>query len=257
MAVEAKRGCGYRKVNGTYLVGNAAGVPCDRLPLILEVCPTCSHGIKQSRGWTWVEPGALVGGPHYLPRLTDGPDAQGHCIYSYDWMCEEGTHHDTQPAKCWFCADPASAGLPWDYQGPRRVGLLWIGEKFYSTVEEFLLEGWHQGLSRRVHALPRGFVVGQTYIMLAHPKAVPQVQIKKADELIPGIIYRPGVFYLWLPQRVERLLPESKRDSEEVADLEKRGFTIVYVPDDDPDHCDGWEEEPEVETAQQQFEEGQ
>lgn len=32
MAQESKRGCGYRKVGGTYLVGNYISVPCDRLP---------------------------------------------------------------------------------------------------------------------------------------------------------------------------------------------------------------------------------
>lgn len=53
MAIEAKRGCGFRKVGGTYLVSEGEGMPCDRLPIKLDVCPVCSHGFKRSRGWTW------------------------------------------------------------------------------------------------------------------------------------------------------------------------------------------------------------
>lgn len=60
MAVEAKRGCGYRKIGGTYLVGGGIGVPCDRLPLALDVCLCCGQGIKQALGFTWVDVAKLV-----------------------------------------------------------------------------------------------------------------------------------------------------------------------------------------------------
>ena len=33
MAIEGKRGCGYRKVNALYLCGGCLDTPCDRLPL--------------------------------------------------------------------------------------------------------------------------------------------------------------------------------------------------------------------------------
>jgi len=32
MAIEPIRGCGFRKVHGLYLVGDAVGLPCDRMP---------------------------------------------------------------------------------------------------------------------------------------------------------------------------------------------------------------------------------
>lgn len=39
MAVETRRGCGYRKVGGIYLVCDGAGFRCDQLPVNLEVIP--------------------------------------------------------------------------------------------------------------------------------------------------------------------------------------------------------------------------
>ncbi len=64
MAVERRRGCGYRKVGGLYMVSGGPGRPCDRLPIALTVCPVCSHGWKQTRSWTWVDVAGLVGGVH-------------------------------------------------------------------------------------------------------------------------------------------------------------------------------------------------
>lgn len=58
--VEPKRGCGFRKEGGLYLVGGDIMVPCSCLPVRLGVCPVCRHGIKSSRGWTWIQPGALM-----------------------------------------------------------------------------------------------------------------------------------------------------------------------------------------------------
>ena len=52
MSVEARRGCGYRKVGGLYLVGPKLEAGCGRLPLV-HVCPVCQSGIKQTRGWVW------------------------------------------------------------------------------------------------------------------------------------------------------------------------------------------------------------
>ena len=58
--VEGKRGCGYRKPGGLYLVAAGRGRPCGLLPIALEACPTCGHGIKFSRSWTWVNVAALA-----------------------------------------------------------------------------------------------------------------------------------------------------------------------------------------------------
>lgn len=190
MAVEPRRGCGYRKIGGLYLVSGPQGMPCDRLPYPLEVCPTCNQGIKQARGWTWVDVKALVRDAHMV--------------------C-----HDFDQMLCPMCAPLQE-----------RAGLLWIGERFYPTVETFNWEVVKLGISRRIRVIPRGFEIGKTWILLAHPKAVQQ-KFNVQD---------PGIFKAWRPSRIEKILPESKRGSEEVAELEKKGIFPVFVPDNDPDH---------------------
>jgi hypothetical protein len=202
MAIEKKRGCGFRKVGGTYLVGGGIGVPCDRLPFPLTVCSCCGQGIKQGMGWTWIDVEKFFQGPHLLSESVSGERGGSECY------CRSGL--------CPLCRQPETMG---------RAGLLWVGEKFYKTPGQFVAEGVELGFSKRIKAVPHGFKLGETYIMLAHPRAV-------ADKTE----YRPGIFYVWLPQRIEQICLESSRNTEEIAKLEKRGITPVFVPDDDVDH---------------------
>jgi hypothetical protein len=215
MAVEAKRGCGYRKIGGLYLVSDRGGMSCDRLPIVLDVCPVCSHGFKQSRGWTWVNVNLLVGSVHR--------------------DCK-----DKFP--CPLCMATLEMG---------KCGLLWIGERFYRTPEDFNREGAAMGISRRIHAIPRGFKIGETWILLAHPKALDvfceacgakgytgeigsQTACKDCDG--KGRKFLPAIFKVWQPQRIEKLMPESMRNSPEIEELRDKGITPIFVPDDDPDH---------------------
>jgi hypothetical protein len=206
MAVEAKRGCGYRKVGGLYMVGGGIGIPCDRLPFELTVCPCCSQGIKQARGWTWVDVAQLFQGPH-LTKALEGDLIPCGC---------EGNF-------CPLCANPESLG---------KAGLLWIGEKFYKTPDQFVQEGVNLGFSRRIKAVPQGFKVGETWVLLAHAKAVRTPAVDPQSDAT----YKPGIFYVWLPQRLEKIVLESARGTEEIEALERRGITPVFVPDDDKDH---------------------
>jgi hypothetical protein len=125
-----------------------------------------------------------------------------------------------------------------------RAGLLWIGEAFYKTPTDFLIEGAEMGVSRRIASVPRNFKVGETWILLAHSKAVRTVVVDPDMKmaLFPDapaatkVVYKPGIFYVWRPQRLEKIMLESQRTSEEVAKLEKQGITPVFVPDNDTDH---------------------
>lgn len=134
MAVEPKRGCGYRKVGGLYLVGGKPQDSCCKLPIALHVCPTCGHGVRQTRGWTWIDPQPWLKGACTLRNV----------------LC---------PA-----AKPELLG--------DRVGLLWIGRAFYPTPGAFAHEAAIHGISRRITGVPRGFKPGIHYVFLAHPEAV-------------------------------------------------------------------------------------
>lgn len=231
MAVEPRRGCGYRKVGGLYLVSAGAGQDCGRIPIPLSVCPVCSHGFKQSRGWTWTDLAGLVGGNH------------------------EPRYHQQF---CPLCRDVKQMG---------KAGLLWIGEKFYKTPAEFQGEGVSMGFSRRIHAIPRGFKVGETWVLLAHPKTILE-PLDQQPEGLQGVLvdrgkavdiepkYLPGIFTVWRPSRVEKLFKESERESDAVKEAIEKGITPVFVPDDDKDHqgsvydkAEEQEEETEVEHA--------
>ena len=66
---DRERGCGWRKHGGTYLVtASTLADPCNRMPLPLTVCGTCSRGIHQTRSWTWLTlSAALVEGSCWIP----------------------------------------------------------------------------------------------------------------------------------------------------------------------------------------------
>lgn len=208
MAVEAKRGCGFRKIGGLYLVGGGVGVPCDRLPFELTVCSCCGQGIKQARGWTWINVAKFFQGAHVWQENEIAPRPCG-CAHGF----------------CPLCNRPESMG---------KAGLLWIGTKFYKTPDLFVKEGVELGFSRRIKAVPQGFKVGETWVLLAHGSAIDRVI--PTDGLSTQHEFKPGIFYVWLPQRLEKIVLESTRGTEEIDALEKRGITPVFVPDGDKDH---------------------
>jgi hypothetical protein len=120
-----------------------------------------------------------------------------------------------------------------------HAGLIFIGERFYKTPKDFIAEGRKMGFSRRIKAVPRGFKVGETWVLLAHPKAVatPESLLedfsltdeKKKDD------YLPGIFQVWKPQRIEKIFFEGEENSAAVKAAKKQGLTPVFVPED-PKH---------------------
>jgi len=209
MAIEPKRGCGYRKVGGIYLVADGPGVPCGRLPIPLTLCPTCGAGIKQTRGWTWVD----------LPPLVEAAGLQCQASLEVCFVC---------PLR-----DPRKIG---------RAGLLWIGEQFYPTPDHFTFEAATLGISRRIKAVPPGFKVGETWVLLAHPKTIRVVS--------EGRSHIAGIFRVFKPQRVEVIITESQSEDPVFVGRWQDGYTPVVVPDNDRDHqgtvYDGDEEEPRL-----------
>lgn len=242
MAVEARRGCGYRKKGGIYLVSDALSAPCDRMPYKLDVCPCCGAGIKVARGWTWIDPIKLFG-EHQ--RCAD----QNVCP-----MCHPETVFGAYQIK-----DNLVMGGETTVPA-RRAGLLFVGDKFY-TPDEFLIEAERLGVSRRVSTLPRGFKVGQTWVFLAHSKAWYEWSVDSVDVYgqFGELEQSPAIFCAFKPKRIEFIVDQSELDVYtkgqesgvdpiEVLDdtdyqtylkLQRavdRGMTLVPVPDNDPDH---------------------
>jgi hypothetical protein len=182
---EAKRGCGYRQPGGLYLMSDGPTAPCGGLPVPLEVCPTCHHGIHFSRSFTWIRPREL---------FTDL-----HCAHAHCGLC--------------------SVSHP-----PEKAGLLFIGAQFYPTPADWTLEALQQGVSRRIPALPKDFKIGETWVFVAHRKA-----IRKDGQDIPGI------FHAFMPSRVEYIVKGDETE-EELARKEKMGITLVKLVTQDTNH---------------------
>ena len=180
-SVESARGCGYRQPGGIYLVGDFEPAPCGRLPIPLTVCSCCGAGIKPTRGWTWIAREALNLSTCY------GTTAQGGC---------QGC-----------------------FPTEERMGLLWVGEAFYKTPAKFRQEASMVGISRRIAAVPKGFEVGKTRVLLAHRHAI------KASPLLSG---DPAIFAVFTPKAIEYIVT-GKESPSELDDLEKRGFNLVKV----------------------------
>jgi hypothetical protein len=188
---EEARGCGYRHSGkdgvGLYLMGDGNFEICERLPFPVDRCPCCGEGISFGRGFTWITPEKLFG-PQRLPQcyLDSSDPIRIGCNHSHD--------------KCFVCSPPAG-----------KHGLLWVGEKFYSTGS-FLQEAVTRGISKRISSLPRGFVIGETVVYLAHKKAFGP----------PGEqLARPGVFTVFRPNRLDIVV-----DVTDPSELPKRAISI-------------------------------
>lgn len=271
MAVEAKRGCGYRRVGGLYVVGGGLSAPCDRMPFPLERCRHCGGGIKFTRGPQWLLPDFFK--PHTRIQecaCTHGGNGMGNgscssCghLHPIGDSCSEYRkmyHSDSEcrdESPCPVCNVPAPGA---DF-GPHL--LLWIGRGHY-TPEAYLKESRELGVSRRLSAMPKGLVLGETWVLLAHLDAVPPKSPgacsrcgapanqhgSEHDQLrwssptptrsvcgeFEAPKSTPGIFCAFVPRAVELILKESDATPERREKEAKRGVTVVAVPDDDRDH---------------------
>lgn len=196
--------------------------------------------MKQSRAWTWVKPRELLAN---APKCTSG---------GFD------------PQVGYWCRSCPLSPV----NLPETAGLLWVGEKFYPTAEEFMFEANRLGVSRRIPAIPRNFKLGQTWVLIAHPKAVhlspsdPRVTAEELEELRAAnvklaeagepqryAIERPGIITMFKPRAIEKIVTDSQaKDEVAMVALREKGITPVAVRDDDKDH-QGSAHDKEEETA--------
>jgi hypothetical protein len=109
-----------------------------------------------------------------------------------------------------------------------RFGLLWVGSGFYQRPADFIREAGHMGISKRIAAVPRDFVVGETWVLLAHRDCIknPRYNPQEVNSEEPEFL--PGIFSAFRPTRIEYVV-DGTETTEEIADKEKRGITCVRV----------------------------
>jgi hypothetical protein len=216
MAIEAKRGCGFRKCGGLYLVGEGIAVGCDRLPLPLEVCPTCNQGIKPSLGFSWIE-STILGG--------NCPKEGAEC------------HLNSQCEICFprfIDKEIDNGSVKTIIRVPKKLALMWVGSRFYRLPREFIEEAMKLGVSKRIMAIPRGLQIGDL-VLLAHRQAVNRQATGKDG--MPKNEKAPGIFYGFHITRFEKIVTETMaKDEKEMEKLKARNITPVVVPDGDKDH---------------------
>lgn len=214
-SIEPRRGCGFRKPGGLYLVSKGEAMPCCRLPFEIRPCEQCeSMGLKcsltQSRGWTTVDIDKLFGLNEPTVRLNDF----GQCR-----MCP--------------MAPGRTVGLG---------GLLWVGESFYPTPADFAKEAASMGVSKRLSAVPKELRNDDgsfRWVLLAHPKAISRPCPDLANDKCcrrgecetcggDGVVFTPGIFYMFRPTGLEYVVTGDE-DEEELEAIEKRGIEPVRV----------------------------
>ncbi len=196
--VEGIRGCGRRKSRGLYLRGPSSGARCGKLPAALEVCPTCGEGIKVSRQYKWVSPAKLF----------------------------DGLECSAASSSCDRCPLRSPIRI-------ERALMLWVGEAHYS-VASFQKEADKMGISRRIAAVPKGFAVGETWVLLAHVSAYPRPCPDCTQPAVceacgsTGFVHTPGVFSMFRPTAIEYVC-EGNESADELDALVKRGIEPVRV----------------------------
>lgn len=209
---EAKRGCGFRQVGGSYLVGSGFSIPCDALPFEIRFCPQCGYRPPFSR--------AIV-------KLNKG------------YFNFEGNRKHREEGKC-SCPPtcPICGCIAKDLSlKPEYYGLMWVGEMHY-TPESFIEEAKEMGVSKRISKIPKWLKLGETWVVLAHKK----VKFYDEGHLENGMakavpVEREAVFYAFRPQRIEKLIWKHQATKKKLEQMEKQGFTPVVIPDGEMQHA--------------------
>jgi hypothetical protein len=129
---------------------------------------------------------------------------------------------------------------------------LGVGKEY--SPQSFTTEALLQGVSKRIHSIPKKLELGKTVIYLCHNKAcdvpddspdeLPLVKEANGDKLeqppmvsIPKTKKGLGIFTAFIPQRLEMLFYESEITDKLREKMAKRGISIVEIPDGDLDHA--------------------
>ncbi len=167
---------------------------CHRLPLPIPVCKACQRPlVNPIRGIQCIEPDNI------WTRCPEWQDLAYPC-------------HRIECPSC----------LP-----PEKAYVVWVGESFYETPEQFLEEARRMGISRKIHAVPEDLEIGD-WIFLGYRKIIPTGEYAKDK----SEILAPGIFHAFQVNTIEKLLTESQqKDQYYVKTLLDRGITPVVEVD--------------------------
>lgn len=230
MAVEGKRGCGYRKAGGIYIVSGGIGEPCERLPIPIVKCDHCKRpGIEFTRSVQWV---------------------------GVDYALSGAKACDFNPNHCPHCPICQPVNMEREAEPKDQFAIMWIGESSYATPLDWAKESNEMGVSRRINAIPKEMVLGKTWVLVAHNRAITRKcetckglgyvgeAAKDADKCETckgkGKIGSPGIFHAFRPRQYELVVTPSMAKQDWVKDLQKKhgdALKLVEVPEDDPDHA--------------------
>ena len=124
---KTRRGCGYRKAGGLYLVGPPFGSVCDRLAFKLVPCPVCGHEQKFNRGIMQATGIEIFHQSHDEERISKVAK-KAAAGYADDLntddiaaLVKDGYIKCECPENCPVC-----------YPTREAAGLMWVGKGYYS-----------------------------------------------------------------------------------------------------------------------------
>lgn len=199
---ESKRGCGYRKIGGLYLVCDPSDfVVCDGLPMRLMACDCCGYYPKFSRSLQELK-----------PSYVDEMSKKSHTLKG------------KTPCSCYaFC--PICAA---DYTV--TYGLMFVSKDYY-TPASFIAEAETLGVSKRISEVPSWLTLGKSWILLAHNETpnVSLEEIKGEGLLSKEPTKSRQVFYAFKPSRVEMPVFKGELSQNEITALVEKGITPVFI----------------------------
>lgn len=104
--------------------------------------------------------------------------------------------------------------------------------RYYKTPHDFLAEAKEMGISRLIYTVPKGFVTGETWVLLAHRKGVQKEEPIHtgllADTGTVEISWTPAIFSVFRPTAIEYIVKGNETEGE-LERIVKRGLTPIEV----------------------------
>ncbi len=113
-----------------------------------------------------------------------------------------------------------------------KMGLMWVGAKYYEKPQQFINEAAALGVSKRIGKLPADVEVNKTWIALAHPKAISDYRVAQPIGFETycerEYFFTPGIFMLFKVTAIQYVVTGNETE-EEITKLLDRGIELIEV----------------------------